>query len=489
MVRDPDTEVVRDALEPDRVRDPGRAGGGAVTNVVMLSPGYPQEMAYFTRGLAAVGATVIGVGDQPRDALPAAAREALPHYEHVSLADEGAVLAALRGLSQHVAIDQVECLWEPYMVLAARIREALGLPGMTVEQTLPFRDKELMKQVLDAAGIRTPRHASTTTRGGRLGGRRADRLPADRQADRGRRVGRHLPRRLRGGARRRAADAAARARGERRGVRRGRGVHLRHRSAPAAEILFEHVLWYRPRPLQMRAARVGQPGRDLAARPRRPAPAGRPADGHEVLAALGFQSGFTHMEWYRKDDGEVVFGEIGARPPGVRVVDMMNYDTDGDLYVGWAERRRARPDATRSSSTYNVGSIFKRAHGVGHIIAVAGPGRAARASTADVVLVDLLPVGAHRRDWRATTDRRRHRHRPPPGAPAGHRDDRALRLRAPAARPVSPDGSELRRGRSRRCCPTCAPDLERLVRIPSVSADPAAAAHVAASRPTRSRGS
>src|SRR3712207_7260919 len=40
---------------------------------------------------------------------------------------------------------QVECLWEPYMVLAARIRETLGVPGMTVEETLPFRDKELMK--------------------------------------------------------------------------------------------------------------------------------------------------------------------------------------------------------------------------------------------------------------------------------------------------------------------------------------------------------
>ena len=34
-----------------------------MTNVVMVSPGYPQEMSYFTRGLAAVGATVIGVGD------------------------------------------------------------------------------------------------------------------------------------------------------------------------------------------------------------------------------------------------------------------------------------------------------------------------------------------------------------------------------------------------------------------------------------------
>ena len=55
--------------------------------------------------------------------------------------------------------------------------------------------------------------------------------------------------------------------------------------------------------------------------------------GIEVLSALEFRSGFTHMEWYRKADGEVVFGEIGGRPPGARVVDLMNYATDGDLYV------------------------------------------------------------------------------------------------------------------------------------------------------------
>jgi hypothetical protein len=132
-------------------------------NVVMLSPGFPLEMAYFTRALAQTGAAVIGVGDQTLDALPPEARDHLAHYEHVSLADEGAVLSALHGLARHARIDQVECLWEPYMVLAARIREDLGLPGMTIEQTLPFRDKELMKQVLDAAGIRTPRHTSSST--------------------------------------------------------------------------------------------------------------------------------------------------------------------------------------------------------------------------------------------------------------------------------------------------------------------------------------
>src|SRR5260370_20697436 len=49
------------------------------------------------------------------------------------------------------------------MVLAARLREHLGLPGLTVEQTVPFRDKERMKQLLDAAGLRTPWHVAART--------------------------------------------------------------------------------------------------------------------------------------------------------------------------------------------------------------------------------------------------------------------------------------------------------------------------------------
>ena len=66
--------------------------------VVMLSPGFPREMTYFTRALAAAGARVIGVGDQPVSDLPDAAREALAHYEHVSLADDADAQVAERQL-------------------------------------------------------------------------------------------------------------------------------------------------------------------------------------------------------------------------------------------------------------------------------------------------------------------------------------------------------------------------------------------------------
>lgn len=372
-----------------------------MSNVVMISPGYPQEMAYFTRGLAAVGATVIGVGDQPRDSLPAPAREAMAHYEHVSLADEGAVIDALRGLSRHVRIDQVECLWEPYMLLAARLREVFGLPGMTVEQTLPFRDKELMKRKLDAAGIRTPWHASATTVAGIW--------------EAAERVGYPLivkPIAGAGSADTYRVDSAAQLSDVLPMLRHVPEVsveefidaeELTYDTVCAnGRILFEHVLLYRPRPLQMSLHEWVSPVaislRDLDV----PYLQGGRQMGEQVLKALGFDTGFTHMEWYRRPDGEVVFGEIGARPPGVRVVDMMNYNTDGDVYVGWAEavvHGRMRQLQNR----YNVGSICKRAQGAGRITSMQGMDELLAAYGDDVVLVDLLPVGAPRRDWRAST--------------------------------------------------------------------------------------
>ncbi|MBZ0090067.1 MAG: hypothetical protein K8H90_06795, partial [Thermoanaerobaculia bacterium] len=128
-------------------------------NILMISPGYPAEMPYFTRGLARVGARVIGVGDQAKEALPQVAREHVSHHLQVrSLWDEPAVVREVQKLTRQVRIDRVECLWEPGMILAAKLREALELPGMSVAQTIPFRDKEVMKQRLDAAGVRTPRH-------------------------------------------------------------------------------------------------------------------------------------------------------------------------------------------------------------------------------------------------------------------------------------------------------------------------------------------
>ncbi|HEU0102447.1 MAG TPA: ATP-grasp domain-containing protein [Mycobacteriales bacterium] len=370
-------------------------------NVVMLSPGFPVEMSYFTRGLAAVGATVLGIGDQPAHDLPAAAREALAHYEHVSLADEGAVLAALRGLSQHLSFDRVECLWEPYMLLAARLREHFGLPGMTVEQTVPFRDKERMKQVLDAAGIRTPHHYRATT--------------VAQVWEAAERVGYPLivkPIDGAGSADTHRVDSSSGLADVLTQVRHVHEVSVEEfieaeeftydTVCAGGEVLFENVCWYRTRPLQTRIHEwitpVTMSLRDLSP----PHLAGGLEMGHHVLRALGFQTGFTHMEWYRKADGEVVFGEIGARPPGARTVDVMNYATDGDLFTAWAEAVVHGRLSAPLERKYNAASLFKRAQGAGVIQRIEGLDRLLADYGTSVAALELLPIGAPRRDWRAT---------------------------------------------------------------------------------------
>jgi hypothetical protein len=271
---------------------------------------------------------------------------------------------------------------------------------MTVDQTLPFRDKELMKRTLDAAGVRTPWHVSATT--------------VAEVWDAAERVGFPLivkPIAGAGSADTYRVDSA----GELSDVL----PMLRHVPQVSVEefvdgeeltydticadgrILFDHMMWYRPRPLQMRMHEWVSPVsislRDLTV----PDLQGGLRMGAQVLQALGFRTGFTHMEWYRKADGEVVFGEIGARPPGARVVDLMNFATDGDVYVGWADAV-VHGRMQELERKYNAGTIFKRAHGSGRITHVEGLDRLLAEYGEHVVMVDLLPVGAPRRDWRST---------------------------------------------------------------------------------------
>ena len=369
-------------------------------NIVMISPGFPLEQAYFTRAVAQTGAQVIGVGDQPVHALPQEAQDHLAHYEHVSLADEAAVLAALEGLARNVRIDQVECLWEPYVVLAARIREHLGLPGMSVEQATWFRDKEAMKQVLDAAGIRTPRHASATNAaeiwsaaeeiGYPLivkpiaGAGSADTYRVDSAEE----LGEVLPMIAHVG----TVSVEEFIEGE---------EFTYDTVCGNGQILFENVSWYIPRPLQQRSHEWISPVTLVLSDLKDPGLAEGIAMGRAVIEALDFTHGFTHMEWYRKADGEVVFGEIGARPPGARTVDLMNYATDGDLFATWAQAVTSGT-APPLTNTYNCASMFKRAQGSGRITRVEGLERLLAEEGDHVCVVDLLPIGAHRRDWRAT---------------------------------------------------------------------------------------
>ena len=371
-------------------------------NVLMIAPAYPWEMTLFTRGLARVGAKVLGVGDTPRGGLPEIVRESLADYIQVpSLWDEAAVIQAVRRHPAARIIEQVECLWEPGMILAARLREALGVPGMTVEETLPFRDKEVMKRTLDRAGIRTPHHARCVTSGEvhaaaeRIGyplivkpiagAGSKDTYRVDEPAD--------LPGVLAAVKHVEVVSVEEYIDGE---------EHTFDTICAAGEILYLNIAWYRPRPLVQRQNEWVSPQtvtlRDPFQEALRP---GREM-GQAVLKALGFKTGFTHMEWFMKPNGEAVFGEIGGRPPGGRSTELMNYACDIDVFTGWAEAAVHKRFSQEIGRRYNCAIVIKRAQGKGRIQRIEGLERILSRFGDHIVCVDLLPLGAQRRNWLQT---------------------------------------------------------------------------------------
>ncbi|MEM7482080.1 MAG: ATP-grasp domain-containing protein [Acidobacteriota bacterium] len=371
-------------------------------NILFFSPGFPGEMPFFAAALAEVGARVWGIGDQPAAALPERARRALSGYtQTASLWDEDDLLRRVREIHRKAPFDRIECLWEPGMLLAAKLREALGVPGMTVAQTVPFRDKEAMKSVLDAAGVRTPRHFRATSSQAcreaveRLGfpailkpisgAGSADthRVESSGDLDKVLKLLTHIP----------EVSVEEFIEGE---------EYTFDTISIGGRIAYYNIGWYRPKPLIARTVPWISPQTLGLRNVERPELAGGRRMGAQVLQALGFGTGFTHMEWFLTPSGEAVFGEIGARPPGGRSVETMNYACDIDVFRGWAEAVALRRFSQPVRRRYNSVVVFKRAQGEGRIQRIQGLEGILGRYGDHIVSVELLPVGAPRRNWKAS---------------------------------------------------------------------------------------
>lgn len=369
-------------------------------NILMISPGFPNEMPNFARGLSRAGATVFGIGDQPHASLPAPAREAVTaHMQVPTLWDERGVIDRVRSQAARVRIDRVECLWEPAMVLAAKLREALGLPGLSVEQAVAFRDKERMKRVIDAAGLRTPWHKSARSADecrvyaeecgypvivkpiAGAGSTDTYRVDDRHQLARILPLLRHVP------------EVSLEEFID--------GDEFTYDTICAdGEILYENVAFYRPKPIEEKKHQWISPSsicvRDIDA----PELRGGRELGRAVLLAMGFRTGFSHMEWFRKSNGEVIFGEIGARPPGANLVSAMNYASDIDLFTGWAEAVCHGEFSQPVERKYNAAVVCKRAQGSGRIARVEGLASLLRDLGPAVAAVNIQPIGSPVGDWR-----------------------------------------------------------------------------------------
>ncbi len=370
--------------------------------VVFLSPAYPPEMVQYTRGLAEVGAEVYGVADTPREQLPAAVKPYLRDYLQVPrIMDEADVMERVSAWLQGRTVDRVLANWEPVVELAARLRERWGMPGMSLDTARGFRDKQLMKERVAAAGIRVPRSRRVKT--------------AHEAREAAEEIGYPLILKPIAGAG--SADT----------YRVDTPPELDHfiaclRLVPEVsceeyidgeEFTFdticidgvpatESIMAYFPKPLEMRmnewVSPIGITVRDMAQQKYQ----GGIALGRKVLTALGMTDGFTHMEWFLTSKGEAVFGEIGARPGGAGIVDQMNFTCDVDHFREWARVACWKHFDASTERKYNAAIVYKRAQGHGRITRIEGLREWLRECGHWVMEERLLRPGELRRDWRQT---------------------------------------------------------------------------------------
>ncbi len=374
-------------------------------DVLLISPSFPADNGHFTKALHALpGVRVLGVGDQPAARMEPEVRDAIDALHVVpDLWDEDATVESTRawlgsmGISR---VDRVECLWEPGVVLAARMRAAFGAPGLSVDQAKAFRDKDLMKSRLDEAGIRTPHHYRARTAAEVEGAIERIGFPVIvKPIDGAGSADTHVMR---------SADdvgpvlAAVQHVPEVSVEEFIEGDEFTYDAILAGgETLFENVAWYRPKPLVARQNPWISPQAVCLADIDQSEISPGVALGRRALRALGLETGMAHMEWFRSSKtGEAIFGEVGARAPGGRLSHGMNYSCDGDVFRLWAEAITAGRTEQSMEKRFNAALVFKRAVGPGSTItSIEGLDRILAEHGEHIPVVDLVPVGARRKDW------------------------------------------------------------------------------------------
>lgn len=344
--------------------------------VVYVSPLLRKDVYLFLNRLSRIEGIQVGlVSTVESHRLSPEVVASLAGYWQVSdLLDPGELVWAARGLSRRLGpIYRMLTEYELIQVPVAQAREALDIPGMSPATLLNFRDKGIMKTRLAEAGVPCARHRTVETL-------------------------------------RDARDFAAQV-GYPLIVKPVAGVGAREIHQCDDEEDFEEVLETDPpdesNPLQLEEFVQGEEhtldsvsvdGKAVWHSITRYLPSPlevlrnpwmqwrilTPKEidvpeyddirqiGERALNALGMESNMSHMEWFRRPDGSIAVGEVGARPPGSRIFTALNWANDYDMYNGWIRLMTLNEFTPPRERKYAVGAAFFRGIGTGQVVAVHG---------------------------------------------------------------------------------------------------------------------
>lgn len=368
-------------------------------NVVFAAP-FPLETTLrFARAAAGLeGVRLLGIAQE----APTGA-DARLFADVVTVADgldtrqliEAAKLLGKR----HGPIHRVLGILEPLQVQLAEVRRALGVPGTDPTTADLFRDKARMKDELRRHGLPCARHRLLRSPADAVGFVAEVGYPIVLKPPAG--MGCKATWRIHSAQELSAALGAMHASADNPALAeelvRGR-EHSFETITLDGQVRFESLSRYYPTPLEVMETPWIQWVVVLPRVISGPEYADARALAVRTVQALGLETGFTHMEWFRRDDGSLAIGEIAARPPGAHIVLANSYAHDADMYRAWA--RAVVDDAFDGpfERRYAVGIAFLRGVGRGRVVRVSGV-PAAQEAIGHLVVDSRLPaLGAPRSD-------------------------------------------------------------------------------------------
>ncbi len=363
-------------------------------NVIFVEPAFPHNQREFVRGLHSVGARVVGIGERPIAYLDGELRHWLADYEQVqSVVHEPSMLEAVRRIQKRVWVDRLEATVEAHIMPTAKVREACGIPGTSVQTAWLCRDKPSMKEALRASGVSCAQSSSVESP-------QAAREFAAR-------VGYPLIFKPRAGAGASGTTKVSNDAELERAIRefaidRGQSVAVEefiegHEGfldtlTIRGEVVHEFISHYYPNVLEAMRERWISP--QIVSTNRIDAPGYTEVKllARKVIKALGIGSSATHMEWFFGPKG-LKFSEIGCRPPGVGQWDVYNAGNDFDIYREWAMALVHGRIGQRPSRRYACGMIALRPDRDGRISGYEGMDRIGREFGECIVAAHLPPAG------------------------------------------------------------------------------------------------
>jgi predicted ATP-grasp superfamily ATP-dependent carboligase len=366
----------------------------AMTKIVFVAPFLLESTLRFIEAACSLPGVEVGlVSQDPVQRIPEALRPRLS--EHLAVADAldpQRIAEAVRTLSSRMGgIDRLLGTLEELQVPLGEVRSTLGIVGMRGETAQNFRDKARMKDILQQAGLPCARHRRVSSRAEAWAFATEVGYPLIVKPTAG--SGSRNTFRVEDEERLREVLSW--------GSPSSGQTTMIEEFITGDEYSFDSVflngklVWYSinhyyPGCLEVLENNWIQWAVVLPREADDPVYDRIRHAAEQSLKALGMYTGLSHMEWFKRKNGDVVISEVGARPPGAQFTTLISYAHDINFYNAWA-RLMVFDEFDPPGRPYAAGIAFLRGQGSGRIKAIHGVQEAAR----DVggVAVDVkLPV-------------------------------------------------------------------------------------------------